>query len=321
VAVRAGREIAIEARRGTIVCTGGYENNLAMQRDYCGRDRVYTLGTPANTGDGVTMLQRVGADLWHMRNSTNTGGLWPAMKFPEYDAAFLRNDSIRSDSWIEIGADSRRFNDETAEYGRTHATQKAHGRWTDLAHGSTLPVHMVFDEATRRHDCLVTPFPLPPSTPDELTTWNFVVEGYRWSSDNSAEIDRGWIIRADSIRELADRIGRDPDTVEATVNEFNKACADGYDPVFNRNPARLSPLTIPPFYAVELVPAVIFTTGGGRRNADTQVLAHDGRPIPRLYEAGQLGCTFANLYQNGASLAECIVFGRIAGTKAARAGP
>jgi succinate dehydrogenase/fumarate reductase flavoprotein subunit len=103
------------------------------------------------------------------------------------------------------------------------------------------------------------------------------------------------------------------------VSMFNAACAAGRDDDFARDPARMSPIVTPPFYAVEIVPAITITTGGGRRNARAQVLDIDGQPIPRLYEAGALGSTLANLYQNGASLAECIVFGRIAGGEAVRA--
>ena len=78
----------------------------------------------------------------------------------------------------------------------------------------------------------------------------------------------------------------------------------------------MRPLTEPPFYAVELVPGIVSTSGGGRRNPSAQVLDHDGRPIPRLYEAGELGSTISNLYENGTHLTECMVFGRIAGRNA-----
>jgi predicted oxidoreductase len=52
-----------------------------------------------------------------------------------------------------------------------------------------------------------------------------------------------------------------------------------------------------------------------------RVLDVDGLPIPGLYEAGALGSSFANLFQNGASLAECIVSGRIAGAEAVSRSP
>lgn len=318
VAERRGERIAVRAHRGVIVATGGYENEPTMQRDYGGHDRIYTLGTPANTGDGVKLLQKAGADLWHMRNRTQTGGLWPAMKFPEYDAAFTRSASIDAGSWLEVARDDARFHDEAGDYHCTHAKRRVNGTWLDLPHASLLPVHMIFDEAVRRASCLASHGPKPPSAPEDFMGWNLMVDGYRWSEDNAAEIERGWIARAGSIRELAALLGRDPAALEATVERFNAACAAGLDADFGRDPARMRPISIPPFYAVELVPGVTFTTGGGRRSARSQVLDLDGQPIPRLYEAGQLGSTFANLFQSGASLAECIVFGRIAGKEAVR---
>jgi len=44
------------------------------------------------------------------------------------------------------------------------------------------------------------------------------------------------------------------------------------------------------------------------------VLDQSGKPIPRLYAAGELGSLFAWLYEAGGGLAECIVFGRSRGT-------
>lgn len=58
----------IKARKAVVLAVGGYEADLAMQRDYYGFPQVYPLGTPANSGDGIRILQKAGAALWHMRN-------------------------------------------------------------------------------------------------------------------------------------------------------------------------------------------------------------------------------------------------------------
>ena len=42
-----------------------------------------------------------------------------------------------------------------------------------------------------------------------------------------------------------------------------------------------------------------------------------GKPIPRLYAAGELGSSFGHLYLSGGNIAECFVTGRIAGRNAA----
>ena len=77
-----GTEERIGASKGVVLACGGYENNLQMQRDFHGMDMVYTGGTPGNTGDGIQMLMGLGAEIWHMRNQTQSGGLWLGIKVP-----------------------------------------------------------------------------------------------------------------------------------------------------------------------------------------------------------------------------------------------
>lgn len=57
---------------------------------------------------------------------------------------------------------------------------------------------------------------------------------------------------------------------------------------------------------------------GGRRNIESEVLTPAGNAISRLYEAGELGSMFSNLYQNGSYLTEAMISGRAAGKNAAK---
>ena len=135
------------------------------------------------------------------------------------------------------------------------------------------------------------------------------------------ELEKGWITKADTIRELATKLGKDPDVVEAEVKKYNEYCKMGKDPDYGREPSTMQPLETPPYYGINLWPSVVATTGGGRRNKEAEVLDPDGKPIPRLYEAGELGSTLANLYQNGSFLTEAVIFGRIAAKNAAKQKP
>jgi hypothetical protein len=327
VVERGGRRLAVRARRAVVMCSGGFENNSDMQRNYHGLDQVYTLGTPGNTGDGVKMLQKAGAALWHLRNKTQSAGLWPSFKVPDYDAAFMRRTQFDAMSWIEVAKDHRRFNDESYSYRMHHGKQEVHGTWLDGLHADVLPVHMIFDDATRTAGSLVRSLPGHRSSSAvnavraSVISWNVVVENYSWSKDNSAEIEKGWITKAKTIADLAQRIGRDPKVLEATVRRYNEACASGHDDEFGRAVETLQPISGPPYYAVEIVLGTVSTTGGAKRNGQSQVLDQAGEPIPRLYEAGELGSTTANLYQTGSFLTECIVFGRIAGRTAVQEDP
>lgn len=300
-----GKRLAIKAKRAVVMCVGGHENNLDMHRNYAGLDRVYALGTPGNTGDGIKILQKAGADMWHLRNRNITSGLWPAMKFPEYPTAFMLQQP-RAGSWMQIAKDNRRFWNETDHsIGRRHYRRMVHGWWVDAPLPFVLPVHMIFDEEARKSGRLG-------QGERKSMTWTNIVEGYVWSADNRVEVEKGWIMKSDTIEGLARFMKRDPAQVVAAVERHNKACESGRDPDFDRDPATMKPIIAPPFYAVDLVAGIICTTGGAKRNAKSQVVDQKGNPIGRLYEAGELGSTFGNLYQNGSFLTECIVFGRIA---------
>ena len=306
VVEQGGVRRALLARRGVVMATGGFENSLAMQRDYYGLSFVQTLGTPGNTGDGLKILQKAGADMWHLRNRGQSGGLWPGFRVPGRETAFQRNLFFQTFSWIDLAGDDVRFCNETAEWRLTHYKENQHGEWIDPPHHRVGRMHMIFDEVTRQSNCLVM----------KIMTWNTIVEGYDWSDDNAAEIAAGWISTADSIEALAAKVGRDPARVAATVREYNRSCAAGRDSRFGRNPQTLQPIATPPFYAIEVIPTIVSTNGGGRRNIESEVLDHGGRPIHRLYEAGELGSMFSDLYQNGSYLTEAMISGRAAGRNA-----
>lgn len=297
-----GKEIRIKANKGVLLACGGFENNLEMQRNYHGMDRVYTAGTPGNTGDGIKMLAKAGAKMWHMNNQTQSGGFWLGIKTDDYDSTFMRNMTFKSGSWIEVACDNNRFYNESKDYHRQHMKYKEFGRYTDLKHEKALPVHLIFDEKLRTTD----------SVASQWLSWPITTEGYQWSADNTAEIEKGWIVKADTIEELAEKIGRDPAELKATIDNYNKMCEEGVDKEFGRDPATMEKIDTAPYYAVELVPTLVATTGGAERNTHSQVLDWDGNPIPNLYEAGELGSYVSNLYQNGVFLSEAIASGRAA---------
>ena len=152
---------------------------------------------------------------------------------------------------------------------------------------------------------------------------------YIWSSDNQKEIDRGWIMRANNIEELAKTIHADldnggmmsPASLKTTIKRYNKHCRSGEDLDFKKQKKWLRPIEDGPFYSVKLWPGGPNTQGGPKRNASGQILRVDGRPIPRLYSAGELGSFWGMLYQAGGNIADCIAFGRIAGANAAAEKP
>ncbi len=302
VAKSEGKEIKIKANKGVLLACGGYENNIQMQKDFHGVDNVVTTGTPGNTGDGIQMLMKVGAQMWHMKNQTQSGGYWLGVKTPDFDSSFILNMTFTSGSYLQVDGEGDRFFDESKTYHRQHMKDLKYGKWLDLPHEEALPVWFIFDDSVCKNNTIISPW----------LSWPVTTEGYKWSADNSAEIEKGWILKADSIEDLAKQMGYEPEKIKATVNDFNLMVDSGKDTQFNRDITTMSKIENGPYYAVQLTPALVSTTGGAVRNTSSQVLDWNNEPIPNLYEAGELGSYVANLYQNGVFLSECIASGRAA---------
>lgn len=301
MAERDGKPVNIKARRAVILTCGGFENNPAMKWDYLPVKPVGFLGNPGNTGDGIKMAQQIGADLWHMTRLACLIGF----KVPEFEAAF----------WVAFLNEGFIFADK---YGRRFVNEagiEIHEYYRELSHFDfekmefpRVPLWAIFDEQTRRKG------------PLSRGTAGYNRDLYQWSLDNSAEVARGWIIHGNSVAQLASKISMDPQVLKQTIEMYNSHCKAGKDADYDRPKEDLRALE-PPFYAIQLWPALINTQGGPRRDKESRVLDPDGKPIPRLYAAGELGSIWGYLYQGACNIGEALVFGRIAGKNAAMEKP
>ncbi|MCH9675833.1 MAG: FAD-binding protein [Gammaproteobacteria bacterium] len=309
-ATRDAKRLSIRARKAVVLTCGGFENNQEMVRNYLpGLPYCYTSGSPHNEGDGIDMALSVGADLWHMNNFA---GLSMALKVPEIPTTFsmqaLHFSKQFPGGMIVVGPDGKRFGDE--KYKNRHGKIPIHGVWKPMP--TPCPMFMIFDEQ------LMTAGPLYDKTP--RYGWTQIVERYDWSEDNRAELERGWIRRAETVAELATTIGIDPTSLASTIERWNGYARNGEDRDYGRT-LMLSEIKPGPLYAVPLSPSMLNTQGGPRRNEKAQILRPGGAPIPRLYSAGELGSIYSNLYQGTGNIGECLVFGRIAARNAVNETP
>ena len=304
-----GKPIFVKARRGVVLTCGGYENNQEMINTYLPVPYCYPTGTPYNEGDGITMGLGVGADLWHMNNYA---GPSMQLKAPEFPATFsmqaLHFSKEFPGGMIVVGPDAKRFNDE--KYKTRHGKVFSGGKWGPLQ--VPCPMFMIFD-----HE-MMTSAPLYKKDPNR--GWTAIMDKYDWSDENAAELEKGWVKKADSIEGIAEIAGLDPKALSETVARWNEIAEKGVDEDFGRK-LMMNPFGDGPYYVVELVPSMINTQGGPRRNEKAEVLRPDRTPIPRLYSAGELGSIYSYLYQGTGNIGECLGFGRIAGRNVAALEP
>jgi succinate dehydrogenase/fumarate reductase flavoprotein subunit len=309
-ALEGNSSIMVKARKGVILTCGGFENNQEMIRNYLpGVPYCYTSGSPYNEGDGITMAMSVGADLWHMNNYA---GPSMALKVEEIPTTFSMQSLHYSKEFpggmIVVGPDGLRFTDE--KFKTRHGKIPVNGRWLPLV--TPCPMYMIFDHK------MFSAAPLYDKHPSH--GWTQIMVKYDWTDDNSAELAKGWIKKAETLKALANLISINPENLENSVMRWNSFASAKHDPDFGRI-LMLEPFGKGPYYAVELSPSMLNTQGGPRRNEKAQIVRPDGTPIPRLYSAGELGSIYSYLYQGTGNIGECLAFGRIAGRNAATETP
>ena len=92
--------------------------------------------------------------------------------------------------------------------------------------------------------------------------------------------------QADTLEELAEKIGLPVETFVKTVNRFNEHCALGEDRDFGKRKELLMPIDKGPFYALKIGTALLEVVGGLSINTSMEVLKKDRSPIEGLYGVG-----------------------------------
>jgi fumarate reductase flavoprotein subunit len=133
-------------------------------------------------------------------------------------------------------------------------------------------------------------------------------------------VARGRIVEAETIGQLARKLGIPFDDLQDSVMKHNKYIKDGSDPDFNKPMTEnMVSLETGPFYAIAQWPAIHHSMGGLRIDKETRVIDIWGRPIPKLYAAGEVcGGIHGSNRLGGNAIPDCIVFGRTAGINGAK---
>jgi succinate dehydrogenase/fumarate reductase flavoprotein subunit len=297
IAEQKGKRISIKANQAVILTSGGFASSEVMRSQYLPFSQFLVNGSPGNTGDGITMAVKVGAALWHMTVIKSR----PGFKSPDYE--FPLGITYYTPRFVWVNKFGRRFTTETG--WEAHMLHWAFMRNDPMVPGYPhLPFYGISDsDSVKERLC------------------RYSLNSYEWSKDNSVEIAKGWIKQANTIRELARQIGVDEATLEDTVSRFNQNCKLGIDPEHGRLKDHMAPIDTPPYYGIELWPQMANTLGGPRHDYKARVVDLEGKPIPRLYAAGELGSFQGFLYSGGTGMGEPLAVGRIAGRYAAEEEP
>ena len=301
--MREGKPLRIQARKAVILAAGGFEHNQALREKYLPKptDHRWSAGTLDNTGDALLEGQRLGAkthrldEAWWCNTISVPGEDIPRLSVMErsYPGSIIVNPA------------GKRFSNESQNY-------MAFQQETFRLHSEDNPCHptwQVFD-ANFRATYFVGPLYNSKFRPDWMIPKSYEAEGF--------------YARAESIRELAEKISVDPDGLEDTVNKMNEYASTGVDPDFQRgevaydryygdprvtpNPC-LGPIDKQPYYAVKIDPGDFGTQGGLVVDENAQVLHEDGHAIEGLYAIGNCSAPTLPCYPGpGATLGPAMTF-------------
>lgn len=119
---------------------------------------------------------------------------------------------------------------------------------------------------------------------------------------------------------MAEKIDVDERVLGATVEEYNKFCAQGHDELFAKEPRFLQPVRAPTYYAIRGYPSFTGTIGGIKSNHKAEVVDENHEVIPGLYAAGNCaGGLYGDSYElstTGGALGFALISGRIAAENA-----
>lgn len=133
-----------------------------------------------------------------------------------------------------------------------------------------------------------------------------------------AGLDNGSIKRFASLEELAQNYGIDPKLLKESVDRWNDAIAKKTDPDFKAKIFDDTEANEGTFFACRLWPRVHYCMGGLTINAKAEVIDTDFNILPGLFAAGEVcGGVHGMVRLGTVSIADCIVYGRVAGKAAA----
>ena len=290
---RKGEERNVRALGGVVVATGGFECDSQMVQEYLNMTNYAAIGGQYNTGDGIKMCMKAGAQLWHMAAyegafGVNSCGYAVEPGAAAVQCATLTYNSMTTGAMVIVGTEGERFGNES-EIPR-HGHLYENGIWENPKYPNV--IHMIFDQTQL----------------DQMKADGTIREEFAAK-----------LISAPTIEELSDKIGTVKERLVDTIESFNYFAESGKDYSKGRKAEYMRKFDGTMYYAMPMNGLILNTQGGPKRNPNAEVLDIDGNPIPHLYSAGEMGGITSCMYQGGTNIDECFIFGEIAGKNAAAA--
>jgi 3-oxosteroid 1-dehydrogenase len=306
--LRKGKEVRVTARHGVLINAGGFAHNAKMRKQWLEKpqETEWSVSNSGDTGEVMQLAMKLGADTDAMDHCWWVPGSFP----PEGGTALHVNEQARPHAIIVDGK-GQRFTNEAASYVQIGRDFYRHNKDVPC-----IPAWLIIDSRHRKR--YFFGMARPGKTP----------KGW---------LESGYMKQAETLADLARQCDLPADALQASIDRFNGFARQGSDPDFGRgagaygkflgdpkhrpNPS-LGTIEQGPFYAVQLFPRDVGTSGGLVTDENAQVLDKKGKPIAGLYATGNsTASVHGPSYPGpGASIGASLTFGFIAARHAVRKG-
>ncbi len=284
-----GKVKTIQAKKGLVLCYGGFAADVKyrMYQDPKLSEKLDTTNQPGATSELWRETSNIGA--LQVQNDWVQCGPWGNPREKGLGIGWMFNQTAAAEYGLWVNSDGVRFINELA-----NRKIRADAIMVEQVKGKKC--FAIANEANVA--------PMKKQRPGFLEKM----------------LERKIIEKYDTVADMAKAGGMDPAVLQKQIDEFNGYVKSKKDPVWGRyiNNDQV-PLTEGPWYIGELSPKVHHCMGGLVTDMEAHVIdVMTDKPIPGLYAAGEAtGGVHGAVRLGSVAILDCLVFGRIAGQKAA----
>ena len=303
--------IRINASKGVIVATGGYASNgdmmLALQPMTMKMKINVPMGSKSD-GAGIKAILWAGGEMdpCHASMMFNRCSC-----LPTETAGYKTNGKwfwFGEQPFLKVNLNGKRFCNESRPYEfMLHSMyMQPNHTYCDIFDANNKKYCEQFEEVGC---CRLFDFDNG-AEPNRYydVAWKDMTEG------ENSHLALGYLQKADTLEELAEKLNIPVDNFVASVKRYNELCYKGIDEDYGKGAHRMTPVDTPPYYGIRTGAWHLTTLDGCRINTDMQVIREDGTPIEGLWATGDVtGGFFANNYPNlftGLACGRTMTFGR-----------
>lgn len=307
-----GEYIQINASKGVVLATGGYSNNIEMLKELnpIAASNITSLPqTPNVTGDGIKAAKKLGA----LMDTVSTAMIFDRGAVKPGKAAGEPFESklfwLGSQPFLKVNMLGERYMNESVPYDFcVHAVSMQPNKvWCSIFDSNWK------EDILKFHTIGCSRVVLPEDNEKYPCNFNMkIIEGM-----NKQLLEDGYIQKANTIEQLAEKLMLPSKTLKTTINHYNELCKKGEDDDFGKTAFRMSPIIKPPFYGITVGGSLLCTLDGLRINTNMQVLNINMKPIKGLFAVGNdSGGFFSYSYPElspGVAAGRSMTFGRHVG--------